>query len=281
MADAVMTGDNQLLVLRPEIWSALFYDTLLESLPFNAIVARDYQGDIQALGDRVHITEFPQFDEAEDIAEDQRVDADDITALQINLIINHEVVKDYIVTDRAKVQTIEHEAALRNLVFHSIMKKMQTILIADTVPSPAAPDHSIAYDSGTTLALIDILAAKELLDNANVADDGTRCMILDSPQWNDIFNITGLTSRDFIAAGSPLQEGSLPAQVLGFNPKMTTEANDVAFFFHPSYMQLAVQRDLLVKSFDLGVDGKRAMRVNSTFLFGNVQADDIRVVTVS
>ena len=278
MADQIMTGSVELLALRPEIWSAEFYSTLLEALPFNAVVARDYEGDIQGVGDRVNITTFPQFSEAEDIAEDAKVDADAITAQQIVLEINHQLVKDYIITDRAQVQTIEAANALRDLVFHSIFKKMQRILIDDTVPQVA---NQLSYASGTTLALEDILAAKEALDAEDVPDDGTRCGILDAPQWNDIFNITGFTSRDFVPVGSPLSSGSLPAPVLGFNMKLTTEANNVAYWFHPTYMEMAVQKSLEVKVFDQGVEGKRSMRVNSTILFGNVQADDKRVVTIS
>jgi len=281
MADQVMRGSVELDALKPELWSAAFFPTLLETLPFNGVVARDYEGDIRALGDTVNITEFPQFDEAEEIQEDQKVDADSITASNQQLVINKQVVKDYIVTDRAKVQTIEHANALRDLAFHSIFKKMQSILIAATVPSAAAPDHQIPYDAGSTLALADMLEAKELLDTQNVPDDGSRQMILDSPQWNDIFNITGFTSRDFIPTGSPLSTGALPAQVLGFNPKFTTEASAVAYFFHPMYMNMAVQKMLDVKEFDQGVEGKRSVRINSTILFGVKQTSDIRVVTIS
>jgi hypothetical protein len=281
MADQVMRGSVELDALKPELWSAAFYPTLLEALPFNASVARDYEGEIRALGDIVNVTEFPQFDEAENIQEDQRVDADAVTALNIQLVINKQTVKDYIVTDRAKVQTIEHSNALRDLAFFSIMKKMQADIIADIVPSAAAPDHQISYDSGTTLALADLLEGKELLDGANVPDDGARTMITDAPQWNDLFNITGFTSRDFIPAGSPLTTGAIPAQILGFTPKYTTEASNVTYMFHPIFMQIAVQRELGVKEFDQGVEGKRSVRVNSTMLWGVKQFSDVRVVSIS
>lgn len=281
MADQVMTGSTELETLRPEIWSATFYPTLLEALPMADSIARTYEGEIRALGNIVNINTFPQFDAADDIAENQKADAQSITATQVQLNINHQLVKDYIVTDRAQIQTIEHANALRDLAFHSIMKKMQSLIFADVVPSASSPDHSIAYDSGTTLALADILEGKELLDDADVPDAGQRVMILGSAQWNDIFNITGLTSRDFIPAGSPMQTGSLPAQVLGFMPKMTTEAGSTAYFFDPIFMQMAVQKSLEVKVFDQGVDGLRSMRVNSTLLFGNVQASNLRVVTIA
>lgn len=280
MADQIMTGGVELEVLRPEVWSATFYPTLLEALPFNDSIARSYEGEIRALGNIVNITSLPQFGEAEEVQEGQKTDAEGVTAAGTQLTINKMLVKDFIVTDLAQIQTIDASNALRDLAFHAIMKRMQTILISLVVPSAASPDHAIAFDSGTTLALADILEAKELLDNADVPDDGSRNMILGAAQWNDIFNITGLTSRDFVNSGGALETGSLPARVLGFMPKMTTEAGNVSYFFHPIFMQMAVQRGLDVRVYDMGGQGVRAARVNSTLLFGAVQVSNLRVVTI-
>ena len=124
------------------------------------------------------------------------------------------------------------------------------------------------------------MEAKELLDGANVPDM-ERVMILGAAQWNDIFNITGFTSRDYVPAGSPLASGALPTPVLGFAPKMTVEAGNVAYFFHPSFLTLAVQQLPAVGVYDQGVDGKRSTRVNMDVLFGVKQLDGLRVVTLS
>jgi len=277
--DQVMTGSVELSQLRPELWSAAFYPTLKQSLAFNSSISFDYEGEIRALGRTVNISSFPQFGEAQIIQENQKNDADSVTAAGIDLTINKLIVKDFIVTDVARLQSIDAVNEIRDLAFYSIMKKMQSEIIADTVPSASAPDHQIAYDSGTTLALADILEAKELLDSAEVEDDGSRTMILDSPQWNDIFNITGLTSRDFVD-GASMQNGTLPGRVLGFLPKMTTEANGVAYFSHPLFMLGAVQRELQVNAYDQGGQGMRSMRINTSILMGHVQASDVRVVTV-
>lgn len=281
MADQVMKGGTELDALRPEVWAAAFYPTLLEALPFNDLVSRDYEGEIRGLGDIINITSFPQFDNAVDIAEDEKADASAITATNTQLTINHQLVKDFIITDRAKIQTLEHANAVRDLAFHAIMKAMQAQLISDTVASSASPDHQIAYDSGSTLALADILEAKELLDEADVPDDGSRCMVLGSAQWNDLFNISGFTSRDFVASSNPMESGSFGASILGFRPKLTTEAGAVAYLFHPKYMELAVQQQLSVAVYDQGVEGKRSQRVNSTLLYGNVQVSNVRVVEIS
>lgn len=281
MADQIMTAATQMDAIIPEVWSAAWYPTLLAALPFNSVVARDYEGDIKALGDIVNITTWPEFDTAEDIQEDQRVDANAVTASNTQLTINKQTVKDYIVTDRARVQSIEHGNKLRDLAFYAIQKQMQANIIAATVPSASSPDHAISFDSGTTLALADILEAKELLDEQNVPDDGSRQMIIGSEQWNDLFNISGFTSRDYIPTGSPMSTGMMPALLVGFQPKMTTVAADVSYLFHPQYMEMAVQKSLEVKVFDQGVEGRRSQRVNSSVLYGVVQASNLRVVTIS
>ena len=80
--------------------------------------------------------------------------------------------------------------------------------------------------------------------------------------------------------GSPLANAQV-GQVLGFNVKMTSEAGNVAYLYHPQFMEMAVQKELNVKMYDQGVEGKRSMRVNSTLLFGKVQVSNLRVVTLT
>ncbi len=128
--------------------------------------------------------------------------------------------------------------------------------------------------------LEDILEAKELLDTANVPEED-RFTVLGAAQWNDIFNITGFTSRDFIPAGSPLTSGSLPTPIAGFMPKMTNVVSTTAYFFNKMFLTIAVQQQLNIAVYDLGVDGQRASRVNSDILFGVKQLGDTRVVSIS
>lgn len=152
MADQVMDAASEYAALVPELWSSFFYDTLLENLVFADSVDQSWQGEIQGLGDTVNISQFPQFDVAEDIAEDQRVDADGVTVSNLQLVINHQLAKDYIVTEKAMKQALAGDNKLRDLAMFAIMKKMQSIIISDTVPSSSSPDHQIAYDQMGRLA---------------------------------------------------------------------------------------------------------------------------------
>lgn len=282
MADQVMTAASNLSAIIPEVWSARYYDVLLASLPFNSLVSTDYQGEISDLGDIVNISSFPEFSSAIDLAEDAKNDADAITVSGQQLTINKRVVKDFIVTKKAIAQSLPHMDKLRELAVYAVLKRMQAIILAEIVPNAATPDHSIAYDSGTTLALADILEAKELLDNQDVPAEG-RFAVLGSAQMNDIFNISGFTSSDFLLAsqaGAPLSSGKIPPLV-GFDVKMTTEVGNTSYWMHKSFMTLAVQEGMNVEQFNLGVEGKRAVRVNVDTLFGVKQLDGLRVVTLA
>lgn len=282
MADKVMSTLNETSVLVPEIWSQQFYDTLLAELPFASVVDRSYQGEIQNLGDTVKISTVPEFGEATELAEDGRADADSVTITQQSLVINKRTVKDFIITNKSLLQCIPFVDKLRDLAVYSVMKKIESTIIAASIPSASAPDHQISYDSGTTLALADLLEAKELLDVQDVPMS-SRHIVMDAPQYNDIYNITNFTSSDYLTSGSVgvTESGEIPTMLVGFQPHLSTLANAVTYLFHSSYLTVAMQGGMNVNQYDLGVDGVRATRINIDALYGLKLLDDTRIVSIS
>lgn len=280
MADAFHRTSTELAVLVPQIWSAKYYEVLLENLPFASLISKDWEGEIQNLGDTVKISQVPEFSLADELAEDARLDASAVTVTQQSLVINKRIAKDFIITGKAMLQSLPVMDKLRDLAIFSINKKIEALLIAAIVPSPAAPDHTLAYDSGTTLALADILEAKELLDAQDVPMSD-RHMVVGAAQLNDIFNIVGFMSSDFVTSGAPLQTGQLPPALLGFMPHFASGVANVSYFFHASFMTIAAQQGINVQQYDMGVDGYRSQRVNCDTLLGYKQLDNLRVVTIS
>lgn len=280
MADQLHRASTELSVLVPEVWSQKYYDVLLAELPFNSLVSRDWEGEIQGLGDTVNISQFPEFGDAVELPEDARNDAASITVTQLQLVINKRIAQDFIITNQAMLQSLPAMQKLQELAIYSIMKKIQALIISLIVPNSSNPDHSIAYDSGTTLALADALEAKELLDAQDVPMSD-RHMVVGSAQLNDLFNITGFMSNDFVNSGGSLQNGQLPPQLLGFNPHFTSLVGNTSYWFHSSFFTMAAQQGMSVSQYDLGVDGKRAMRVNCDTLIGLKQLDGLRVVTIA
>lgn len=280
MADQIERASTELSVLVPELWSAKYYDVLLAALPMADTISKDYQGEIANLGDTVNVSQFPEFGDAVELAEDQKNDAAAITVSQIQLIINKRIAQDFIITNLAMMQALPAMEKLQELAIYSILKKVQSLILSLIVPSAAAPDHSIAYTTGTTLALVDILNAKELLDNQDVPMSN-RHMCVGAAQLNDMFNITGFTSTDFGVSNAPLLNGGLPSQILGFMPHFSSLFGNTSYFYHSSFFQMATQQGMNVSVYDLGVDGKRAQRVNCDTLLGLKQFDNLRVVTIA
>jgi hypothetical protein len=279
MVDQVMRASTETAVLVPEIWSGRFYDVLRTQLVFMDSVSRDYEGDIRALGNIVNIPSIPEFSAATDLTEGNKADADAVTITSQALTINKRAHKDFIITDQAQLQSIPFMDGVREQAVFAILKKIQADIVAAVVPNAAAPDHSIAYDNGSTLGLADILEGKELLDTANVPMDN-RKMAVGAAQLNDLYNITGLVSRDFVPNGSPMASGAF-GDLLGFQLLFTNAAGAVTHLFHPSFMTIALQKQLNVGMYDLGVDGQRAFRINCDVLWGLKQLDGLRVVTIS
>jgi hypothetical protein len=124
-----------------------------------------------------------------------------------------------------------------------------------------------------------MLEVKELLDNQDVPMSD-RHFVVGAAQLNDIFNITGFTSSDFLTSGAPLATGQLPASLLGFMPHFTSVVGNTSYWFHSSFFTMAAQQALNLNEYDLGVDGKRATRINCDVLMGFKQLDNTRVVTL-
>lgn len=277
MPNEYMTTGTEVSAIVPEVWSTKYYDVLLAELPMNSLVSRDYEGDVANLGDTVHIPTVPEFDEATELPEADAADAESVIIGTQPLVINKRLVKDFIVTNKALLQSIPFVDKLKDLAIYSIQKKIQSLILSLTVPS-AAPDHTLTAVTPGTFALADILALKELLDTQNVPMSD-RHLGLGAGPLNDIFNITGFTSSEFVASGSPLQSGQLPAQLVGFMPHFSTVFANTVYAFHASYFTMASQQGMAVKEYDLGVEGRRASRVNCDTLIGMKQLSDKRVAT--
>ena len=267
------TGTNSAII--PEIWSQSYYDVLLAELPFNPIISRQWEGEIAALGDRVNISSIPEFDDAGLLPEDAAGQADAVTVLGQQLVINKRAYKDAIINRTALLQSLPFVEELRQKMIYALMKRVQREIIDDSIPAVA---NQLNWGTGTTADLTDILDAKTALDNANVPA-ANRHFVFGPSQMNDLFEVNGFVSSDFLLSGAPLQTGELATSLLGFQPHMTTEVGDVGYFFHQSYMTMAAQEGMNVTEYNLGGQGARAVRVNSDTLFGIRLLDNERLVT--
>jgi hypothetical protein len=277
LANPLNTTTNAAII--PEIWSQKFLDTLHAKLPFVDSINKDYEGEIQGLGDIVNISNVPAFNVASALTEGDLGVAEAITIGTQQLTINTFAYKDVYITKQAQLQSLPFMDQVRNEMIYSLVAKVHADIITAIVPSATAPDHTIAYTSGTTLALADILAAKELLDAQNVSEMD-RVGVLGSAQINDIFNITGFMSSDFVVAGSPLSSGAINVPLCGFNIKLSTLVSNTSYWFHPSFLTLAMQQGINVRVYPKN-DGSRATVIESDVFYGIKQLANKRVVSIA
>ena len=281
MTDQLM-GTTELGAVVPELWANRTYEVLKTKLCFSDSISREYEGDISDLGDILHVSSVPEFAEADELAEGASADAIAVTITDTTLTINKRIVRDFILTKRAMKQSISKMDALGEMQAFSIRKKLENLTLAAIAPSTSAPDHDISFDSGTQLQLADLLEVQELLNTANVDEQG-RQFKTGSAQFSDLFNITAYTSSDFrpSSAGSPMSSGQFAFPIAGFQLDWSSNIGNVGYGYHPSFMQIAAQEDMQVRVYDRGVTGERSERINCDMLCGYAQFDSSRVVKLS
>lgn len=277
MADQIMTTGGTNAAIVPEVWSDKFTDVLRANRPLLSKVATTYEGDVQR-GDTVRIPSLAD-STAVILPEGSANDAVAQTASTTSLVVDELVAVDHIVTTQAELQSISFMDHMRDGMVNAIAQKMETQLFAAISPSASAPDHVIAYDSGTTLTRADILEAKDLLDTQNVPVTD-RVMITGVAQANDLLTIDQLINADYGNGGTGTVNGFLSRPILGFETAATTNAGTTTYLFHTSFLQMAVQKSIDIKVDDLSVLGQRGFRVSASLLFGYVQLHDNRVVTI-
>ena len=278
MANQIILATGDVAAIVPEIWSGLFTINLNDAIVINSLISRDYENEIKTLGDTVKIPSIADV-VAGNLNEGAAGESQGISASTTDLIINKRTFVDYEITDQAQLQSVPFTEKIRTLAFAAIMRKIQDDLFADVAPSTSAPDHTLDYNSGTTLADVDLLAALDLAEDANWPAEG-RHTVTGARQKNDVVAITKFADKDTNLGSSPSAMGQITEPIYGDNFQWTTAAGSTTFKFHESFMQMAVQKELQVKLFDKGVTGERADRLNIDILWGNKQIHNDRVVTI-
>ncbi len=276
--DPIISASGAVSAIIPEVWSARYTERFNDLLVFPGLIRRDYEGEITSLGDTVHIPSLPDVS-AQNLIEGAKGDTTAITATKTSLIVNRRSYVDFEITDQAELQSIPFMDQLREIAINAIMRKMQDDLISDIAPSTAAPDHTLAYDNGTTLADADLLEALDLERVANWPESD-KFLITGAQQYNDLLNIQKFYDKTINDGNAVVNNGQMLAPVYGHKVGWTTAMGTRTLLFHLSFMQAAVQRGLGLSLHDLGGQGKRSFRLNVDLLWGAKQIHSDRVISI-
>lgn len=278
MADQVLTASGSNSAIVPEVWSALFQNTLNDSIVFPSIVRRDYEGEIVGRGDTVRIPSIADVT-ATDLGDGARNDAVTITATTTSLVVDSIAAVDFKISTLAELQSVPHMERLRVLAEQAIMRKLQDDIIAAVSPSTSAPDHVISYDSGTTLADADILEALDLEGTANWSQSTDRYLVTGALQYNDLMGIAKFYDQT-LGGNVSVSAGAATGKIYGHTPAQSTACGTTTYLFDGSFMQMAIQRGLNITLTDLAVLGERGYRLNVDLIYGIKQVHNTRVITI-
>ena len=159
----------------------------------------------------------------------------------------------------------------------------QTGSTSVTFPSTQQILYNAFSSAGNGMSKAKVLAAKRLLDTAEVESDD-RFLVTGSAQIEDLLNTTEVTSSDYNVVKS-LVQGEINTWV-GFSfirsERLLTDAssNRDCYAFHRWALQLAIQKDIEGR-LDERVDLNMAWQVYLRMCMNSTRLEEIRIVQIA
>lgn len=259
-----------------EVWSDDFYKELRPQLGFAALIQNEYEGYISQWGDTVKVQQIQTPGRAQILTSDNEAYDPQIPVItNTDLVVNKRAIYPVDITDWAKYQANpKHQGEIREIIVHEIARAVDQNII-DTI-SAGSSESSV-----TAMTKAKFAQAARVLDVALVPSQG-RVAVIDSYYKEDLLGVNEMLSRDYVANSSVFMDGMIKDPIYGFKVYVSQllPAN-TAYFFHPSFMQIAVQEGADYKEIDLeGSTNVPSYRVRGMNLFGLKQFDSARVYKI-
>jgi hypothetical protein len=181
-----------------------------------------------------------------DKTENTAVDAQTITYSADSLALDKHKVIQVLTEQYATLQSavpVINDMALR--AGKALALQIDTDIIAALIAtSAAAPDHRIAY-SGATLAEVDILEARKLLNDQYVPLED-RFLVVSTTQEKAILQLANLIQQDRYAGNTAIMSGEI-GMAYGFRILVHTGVT-YPIAYHKSHVAVAIQQALRYQS---------------------------------
>lgn len=257
-------------------WSLSFYDELRPELGIAQLISNDYEGNISQWGDRVNVPTMLTPGRAT-----IRTSDNEAYNVQNPVITNQQLVVDRSslfavdVTDWASyVANPNSQSEIQKIIAHEIARSIDDYLLSLFSSSTSQNGVSALGKSHFTQAM-------RVLNLANVPMTG-RKVILDTYYLEDILGVNEIISRDYNSTTSAFITGKIKDPVYGFEVYTSNLLpQNTAWFFHESFMQVAVQKGAEYKEMDLeSATNVPSHRVRAETLFGAKLFDNTRAFKV-
>lgn len=274
------SGLTEMANLIPELWSPMMYSELRSKLILGNFFNRDYSGVISDVGSTVKINQITA-PTAQDTTDDKAlIESQEMNVNQIEVKADRIARASFEITNIAWLQSQEFQDEAREALVYSIMKSMETKIIAAMVPSASAPDHIIAPATASSLAQVDIGSIRTLLSTQSVPVEG-RGLFLAPTYYGDLLG-TNFASQDYIPVGSPSATGSFSTPVYGFQVQEHDGlSTDVGFGAHRSALSIVMSEGIQVSITDMKAAKKDAYLVMAKMIYGIKLMDNKRIVKIS
>jgi hypothetical protein len=272
-----MMTKTELSPIIPEIWAREFYKELRPALGIAGLIANDFEGEIKSLGDKVKVQQIKTPGRAQILTSDNEAYSDNNAEIvNMDLTVDKMAVYPVSVSDWAKYQANpKFQDEIRQIIVHEIARSVDEAIL--NAMAPATSQSGVSSFGKSHFA-----QAMRVMNLANVPNDGSRIAIIDPYYEEDLVQVNEILSRDFSASSSVLMSGVLKDPIYSF--KVYTSnllPQNTAMFFHPSFMQLAIQKGAEYKEMDLEASTNvMAHRVRGANLFGLKQFDSSRVFKI-
>lgn len=260
-----------------EVWAEEFYEELRPQLGISALIQNEYEGEIKSWGDKVHVSQLQTPGRAQIRRSDNEAyNTQQPIFLNKDLIVDRSSFYGVDVTNWADYQgNPKAQEKIRKLLSHEIARSVDEEIINEIAPAVTKGGQA-----AFTKALI--AEASRVLDVNLVPDDGQRVCVIDPYYKEDLIQINEFLSRDFNPTSSVFLSGQIKDPVYGFKVYVSNllPAN-TSYFWHPSFMQIAMQKGAEYKEIDLEASTNvPSFRVRAENLFGLSQFDNKRVYKI-
>lgn len=257
-------------------WSMQFYEELRPELGIAGLVSNEYEGEITSWGDRVNVSTMATPGRAQIRTNDNEAyntQQPSLTTQQ--LVVDREAIYAVDVTDWARyVAQPNAQEEVRKIMVHEVARSIDEYILG--LFNPASSQSGVSSIGKSHFA-----QAQRVLNLANVPMLG-RIALVDEYYLEQILQINEILSRDYNPVSSAFLSGKIKDPIYGFQIYVSNLLpQKTAHFFHPSFMQLAVQRGGDYKEMDLeSSTNVPSMRVRVSSLFGAKQFDGNRLFKV-
>jgi hypothetical protein len=251
-----------------KFWSPLFTKELRESLLLGGLVNKDYQGQIQAMGDRVRVSEINAPAGAlKTVGTDaDSFTTDSLTTQYIDITANKRAVAAFEFASLVDLQSQigAQNSEIRAALLFAVEKQINDYLYSLVVPHSTHVIASTANLDASVLLDVRGKAAK-----AKWLRDKGWWGLINPDYMNDLLGTTSMVNSQYVGQDAPTVGGQIATPRFGFNileDNSRTAASGI--FFHPDFMHLVTQTQATFKVSDLHSNLKFGYVISVDLIFG-------------